>query len=55
MSFGVLGDMFDINCDGEINALEQGLEFMFLDSINNEENNENKTEWDFWLDTKYMV
>ena len=33
MSFGVLGDMFDINCDGEINALEQGQEFMFLDSI----------------------
>ena len=47
MSFGVLGDMFDINCDGEINALEQGLEFMFLDMQKSENDAECSKEYDF--------
>lgn len=47
MSLGILGDMFDLNCDGEVDALEQGLEFMFLDSVNDEESIERGTEWDF--------
>ena len=47
MSFGILGDIFDINCDGEIDALEQELEFMFLDSVENEETPKNEDDWDF--------
>ncbi len=47
MSFGILGDMFDLNCDGEIDALEQGLEFMFLDMQKSENDDINSDEYDF--------
>ena len=30
---GIFGDMFDFNGDGNLDAMEQGLEFMFLDSL----------------------
>lgn len=33
MSDGIFGGMFDINNDGNLDAFEQGLEFMFLDEI----------------------
>ena len=34
---GIFGDMFDFNNDGNLDALEQGLEFMFLDQLTKEE------------------
>ena len=37
MSDGIFCDMFDFNNDGNLDALEQGLEFMFLDQITKEE------------------
>ena len=37
MSDCIFGDMFDFNNDGNLDALEQGLEFMFLDQLTKEE------------------
>ena len=34
---GIFGDMFDFNNDGNLDAFEQGLEFMFLDGLTKEE------------------
>lgn len=33
MTSGIFGDMFDFNNDGNLDAFEQGLEFMFLDKL----------------------
>ena len=33
MPNGIFGDMFDLNNDGNLDALEQGLEFMLLDDL----------------------
>ena len=33
MSKGIFGDMFDFNGDGNLDCFEQGLEFMFLDEL----------------------
>ncbi len=33
MMNGIFGDMFDLNNDGNLDAFEQGLEFMFLDEL----------------------
>ena len=33
MSNGIFGDLFDFNGDGNLDALEQGLEFMLLDDL----------------------
>ena len=30
---GIFGDMFDMNNDGNLDAFEQSLEFMFLDQL----------------------
>ena len=40
MSKGIFGGMFDFNNDGNLDAFEQGLEFMFLDRITRDENAE---------------
>ena len=40
MANGIFGDMFDFNNDGNLDVLEQGLEFMFLDQITKEESEE---------------
>ena len=40
MSKGIFGDMFDFNNDGNLDAFEQGMEFMFLDQLTKEENND---------------
>ena len=37
MASGIFGDMFDFNNDVNLDAFEQGLEFMFLDQITKEE------------------
>ena len=33
MTNGIFGDMFDLNNDGNLDAFEQGLEFMFIDEL----------------------
>ena len=33
MANGIFGDMFDFNNDGNLDAFEQGLEFMLLDEL----------------------
>ena len=36
MSNGIFGDLFDLNGDGNLDALEQGLEFMLLNELSSE-------------------
>lgn len=33
MSNGIFGDLFDLNGDGNLDYFEQGLEFMLLDEL----------------------
>ena len=40
MTNGIFGDMFDVNNDGNLDVFEQGLEFMFLDELTKEENDD---------------
>ena len=40
MANGIFGDMFDLNNDGNLDAFEQGLEFMFLDELTKEESDD---------------
>lgn len=47
MSFGAVGDMFDLNFDGEIDALEQGAEYGFLNMCMNEASEGNTDDYDF--------
>ena len=37
MTNDIFGDMFDLNNDGNLDAFEQSLEFMFLDELTKEE------------------
>jgi hypothetical protein len=37
MSNGIFGDLFDFNGDGNLDALEQGLEFMLLDELTSDD------------------
>ena len=37
MANGIFGDMFDFNNDGNLDAFEQGLEFMILDELTKDE------------------
>ena len=37
MSNGIFGDFFDLNNDGNIDCLEQGLEFMLLDELTSDD------------------
>ena len=45
MSNGIFGDLFDFNGDGNLDCFEQGLEFMLLDELTKEDE-----EDDFDLD-----
>lgn len=45
MSKGIFGDLFDFNGDGNLDCFEQGLEFMLLDELLKEDE-----EDDFDLD-----
>ena len=40
MENGIFGDMFDFNNDGNLDAFEQGLEFMVLDQLTKEESDD---------------
>ena len=37
MSNGIFGDLFDLNGDGNLDCFEQGLEFMLLDELTKED------------------
>ena len=40
MTNGIFVDMFDMNNDGNLDAFEQGLEFMLLDELTKEESDD---------------
>lgn len=44
MTNGIFDDVFDFNNDGNLNAFEQGLEFMFLDELTKEESDDNDSD-----------
>ena len=44
MTNGLFGDLFDFNGDGNLDALEQGLEFMLLNELTNEDNDDDEYE-----------
>ena len=44
MTNGIFGDLFDFNGDGNLDALEQGLEFMLLNELTNEDNDDDEHE-----------
>ena len=43
---GLFGNLFDFNGDGNLDAFEQGLEFMFLDEMSKKSDDEDETEED---------
>ena len=44
MTNGIFHDVFDFNNDGNLDAFEQGLEFMFLDELTKEESDDNDSD-----------
>ena len=44
MTNGIFGDMFDLNNDDNLDAFEQGLEFMFLDELTKEESDDSDND-----------
>lgn len=44
MTNGIFDDVFDFNNDGNLDAFEQGLEFMFLDELTKEESDDNDSD-----------
>ena len=44
MSKGIFGNMFDLNHDGELNLMEKSMEFMFLDEITKNDEDEKKND-----------
>jgi hypothetical protein len=44
MSNGIFGDLFDFNGDGNPDCFEQGLEFMLLNELMNEDTDDNEYE-----------
>ena len=44
MAKGIFGNMFDFNHDGELSSTEQALEFMFLEKIADDKQNNNDDE-----------
>lgn len=44
MTNGIFGDMFDFDNDGNLDALEQGTEFMFLDELTKEESDDSDND-----------
>lgn len=41
---GLFGNMFDMNRDGKVDCFERAMEFHFIDSVVNEEYNEDDEE-----------
>ena len=44
MTNGIFGDMFDFNNDGNLDAFEQCMEFMFLDQLTKEESDDSDND-----------
>ena len=44
MANGIFGDIFDFNNDGNLDAFEQGLEFMFLEQLIKEETDDSDND-----------
>ena len=44
MTSGIFGDMFDFNNDGNLDAFEQGLEFMFINELTKEESDDSNND-----------
>ena len=44
MTNGIFVDMFDFNNDGNLDAFEQGLEFMFLDKLTKDESDDSDND-----------
>ncbi len=44
MTNGIFGNMFDFNNDGNLDAFEQGLEFMFLDQLSKDESDDSDND-----------
>ena len=51
MSNGIFGDLFDLNNDGNIDCLEQGLEFMLLEELTSDDDYDDLDSDDFddWI------
>ena len=47
MMNGIFGDVFDFNNDGSLDAFEQGLEFMFLNELMNDDADDDESDFDF--------
>ena len=41
---GIFGDLFDFNGDGNLDCFEQGLEFMLLNELMNEDTDDDEYE-----------
>ena len=46
MSNGIFGDLFDFNSDGNLDALEQGLEFMLLNELSSNDDEDDDDDFD---------
>lgn len=44
MTNSIFGDMFDLNNDGNFDAFEQTLEFMFLDELAKDESDDSNND-----------
>ena len=44
MTNGIFGDMFDFNNDGNLDAFEQGLEFMFINELTKEKSDDSNND-----------
>ena len=42
----LFGDLFDLNRDGKLDPVEQGMEFMLLDELMNEKDDAGESEKD---------
>ena len=47
MSKGIFGDLFDFNGDGNLDYFEQGLEFMLLDELTSDDEDDDFDSDDF--------
>ncbi len=46
MKGGIFGNMFDLNRDGKLDAMEQAMDFMLFDELTRQEQEDNEEESD---------
>ena len=44
MTSGIFGDMFDFNNDGNLDAFEQGLEYMLINELTKDESDDSDND-----------